>query len=190
MSWPYKRQCSTYLHVSTHHKNSPTSALQSFAVPTISTSVERHGLAHVSRVSQTISTTSSIPQYFLLVVVVLKIARVVPQGSTFWWSLCGPLFFLWASGAGWRKPGYDRWPPSHVEHGNDLARRSRIRSINLPLSDILKFICLVCSHRWCVDHVALAHHGLSSSSRSSSAYVNNEEVMASAAEAVESSGLG
>ena len=38
-------------------RSTPTSALQPLAVPTISTSVERHSLAHVSRVSQTISTT-------------------------------------------------------------------------------------------------------------------------------------
>ena len=38
-------------------RSTPTSALQSLAVPTISTSVERHSLAHVSRVSQTIFTT-------------------------------------------------------------------------------------------------------------------------------------
>ena len=38
-------------------RSTPTSTLQPLAVPTISTSVERHSLAHVSRVSQTISTT-------------------------------------------------------------------------------------------------------------------------------------
>ena len=38
-------------------RSTPTSTLQSLAVPTISTSVERHSLAHVSKVSQTISTT-------------------------------------------------------------------------------------------------------------------------------------
>ena len=36
--------------------HSTRSTLQPLAVPTISTSVERHSLAHVSRVSQTIST--------------------------------------------------------------------------------------------------------------------------------------
>ena len=44
-------------------RSTPTSALPPLAVPTISTtninSVERHSLAHVSRVSQTISTTGT-----------------------------------------------------------------------------------------------------------------------------------
>ena len=44
----------TFLHST---RSTPTSALQSLAVPTISTSVERHSLTHVSRVSQTTSTT-------------------------------------------------------------------------------------------------------------------------------------
>ena len=56
--WPTKRQCSTYLHVSTQHKKSPTSsALQPLTVPIISSNIERHSLAHLSRVSQTIFTT-------------------------------------------------------------------------------------------------------------------------------------
>ena len=49
-----------HIFTSLHSTSTPTSALQSLAVLTISTSVERHSLAHVPRVSQTISTTSSI----------------------------------------------------------------------------------------------------------------------------------
>ena len=40
-------------------RSTPTSAFQPLAVPTSSSSVERHSLAHVSMVSQTISTTDT-----------------------------------------------------------------------------------------------------------------------------------